>query len=243
MPDRNAAEALRGARVFVPRSSFPTAGDDEYYWVDLIGLAVVNREGVALGTRARTARHRAADHAGAGRAEEDGKPVERLIPFVSAFVDKVDLAGAAASRSTGARLLTPAAAPMRFDVITLFPELFAPFLASGVTRRAFESGQVEVVLWKPRDFADGNYRRVDDRPFGGGPGMVMLAEPLAALPRRGAAPTRGAPAPVVLFSPTGEALRQALVERLVGRRGRGAAVRPLRGHRPALHRRARRRTS
>ena len=47
--DRNAAEALRGARVFVPRSSFPTAGDDEYYWVDLIGLAVVNREGVALG--------------------------------------------------------------------------------------------------------------------------------------------------------------------------------------------------
>lgn len=50
VPDRNAAEALRGARVFVPRSSFPTAGDDEYYWVDLIGLSVVNREGVVLGT-------------------------------------------------------------------------------------------------------------------------------------------------------------------------------------------------
>jgi 16S rRNA processing protein RimM len=49
VPDRNAAEALRGARVFVPRSSFPTAGDDEYYWVDLIGLSVVNREGVVLG--------------------------------------------------------------------------------------------------------------------------------------------------------------------------------------------------
>ena len=68
---------------------------------------------------------------------------------------------------------------MRFDLITLFPELFAPFLASGVTRRAYASGQVAVHLWNPRDFAEGNYRRVDDRPFGGGPGMVMLAEPLA----------------------------------------------------------------
>ncbi|MBU2288984.1 MAG: tRNA (guanosine(37)-N1)-methyltransferase TrmD, partial [Gammaproteobacteria bacterium] len=69
---------------------------------------------------------------------------------------------------------------MRFDVITLFPDIFAPFLASGVVRRAFESKQVEVVFWNPRDFAEGNYRRVDDRPFGGGPGMVMMAEPLSA---------------------------------------------------------------
>ena len=68
---------------------------------------------------------------------------------------------------------------MRFDVVTLFPELFAPFLAAGVTRRAYESRQVDVRLWNLRDFAEGNYRRVDDRPFGGGPGMVMLAEPLA----------------------------------------------------------------
>ena len=68
---------------------------------------------------------------------------------------------------------------MRFDVITLFPELFQPFLQSGVTRRAFETGQVEVKLWNPRDHAEGGYRRVDDRPFGGGPGMVMMAEPLA----------------------------------------------------------------
>ena len=64
---------------------------------------------------------------------------------------------------------------MRFDVITLFPELFEPFLKVGITRRAYESGQVEVQLTNPRDFASGNYRRVDDRPFGGGPGMVMMA--------------------------------------------------------------------
>jgi tRNA (guanine37-N1)-methyltransferase len=68
---------------------------------------------------------------------------------------------------------------MRFDVVTLFPELFAPFLASGVTRRAYETKQVDVRLWNPRDFAEGNYRRVDDRPFGGGPGMVMMGAPLS----------------------------------------------------------------
>jgi tRNA (guanine37-N1)-methyltransferase len=64
---------------------------------------------------------------------------------------------------------------MRFDVITLFPELFTPFVTSGVTRRAYESGAVEVRFWNPRDFAVGNYRRVDDRSFGGGTGMVKMA--------------------------------------------------------------------
>ena len=53
---------------------------------------------------------------------------------------------------------------MRFDVVTLFPELFAPHLTTGVTRRAFETRQVDVQLWPLRDFADNNYRRVDDRP-------------------------------------------------------------------------------
>ena len=101
---------------------------------------------------------------------------------------------------------------MRFDVLTLFPELFAPFLTSGVTRRAFESKQVEVVLWNPRDHAEGNYRRVDDRPFGGGPGMVMMAEPLSAC-LDAALAARGAAAPVILFSPAGEVLRHPAVER------------------------------
>jgi tRNA (guanine-N1)-methyltransferase len=71
---------------------------------------------------------------------------------------------------------------MRFDILTIFPELFAPHLTHGVTRRAFESRQVDVRLWPLRDFADDNYRRVDDRPYGGGPGMVMLAEPLERAP-------------------------------------------------------------
>lgn len=105
---------------------------------------------------------------------------------------------------------------MRFDVITLFPELFAPFLTHGVTRRAYESGLVEVRFWNPRDFAEGGYRRVDDRPFGGGPGMVMLAEPLTRCLERLRADRLAcaAPdAPTVLFSPVGDVLTHAGVER------------------------------
>lgn len=100
---------------------------------------------------------------------------------------------------------------MRFDVVTLFPELFEPFLQVGVTRRAYEAGLVQVRLWNLRDFAEGNYRRVDDRPFGGGPGMVMMAEPLARCLAavRG---ERGDGAPVVLFSPTGSRIDHAAVE-------------------------------
>ena len=103
---------------------------------------------------------------------------------------------------------------MRFDIITLLPELFEPFLKSGVTRRAYESGLVDVHLWNPRDFASGNYRRVDDRPFGGGPGMVMMAEPLMAC-LKAIRQERGdarAQAPLVLFSPIGQTLNHAAVQ-------------------------------
>jgi len=101
---------------------------------------------------------------------------------------------------------------VRFDVVTLFPELFAPFLAAGVTRRAYEQKLVDVRLWSLRDFAEGNYRRVDDRPFGGGPGMVMMAPPLARCLQAVKA-ERADGAPVVLFSPIGERIDHAGVER------------------------------
>ncbi len=101
---------------------------------------------------------------------------------------------------------------MRFDVITLFPELFAAHLVHGVTRRAFESGQVEVHLWPLRDFGDAPHARVDDRPYGGGPGMVLLAEPLdRALAAIRAARADAVAAPLVNFSPAGERLRQDTV--------------------------------
>jgi tRNA (guanine37-N1)-methyltransferase len=105
---------------------------------------------------------------------------------------------------------------MRFDVITIFPELFAPFMQSGINRRAFEaqpdgSKLVDLRFTNTRDFADGNYRRTDDRPFGGGPGMVMMAEPLARAVEAIQA-DRQDHCPVVLFSPIGSQLNHAQVQ-------------------------------
>ncbi|MDP1647389.1 MAG: tRNA (guanosine(37)-N1)-methyltransferase TrmD [Rubrivivax sp.] len=100
---------------------------------------------------------------------------------------------------------------MRFDVVTLFPELFAPHLSQGITRRAFASAQVDVRLWPLRDFADDAYRRVDDRPYGGGPGMVMLAEPLLRALAAIAAERGVARPAVVHFTPTGRRIDQAVV--------------------------------
>lgn len=88
--DRDSAELLRGARIFVPRSAFPQAKTDEYYWVDLIGLQVVNREGVALG-QVQELMSTGPQTVLVLAYEQDGKSLERMIPFVSAFVDKVDL--------------------------------------------------------------------------------------------------------------------------------------------------------
>jgi len=67
---------------------------------------------------------------------------------------------------------------IRFDVVTLFPEMFAAIAGSGITSRALEAGLYSLTTWNPRDFTTDKYRTVDDRPYGGGPGMVMLAEPL-----------------------------------------------------------------
>jgi 16S rRNA processing protein RimM len=89
--DRSTAELLRGARIFIARSSFPTAAKDEFYWVDLMGLAVVNREGVSLGI--------VKDLISTGpqtviviETEIEGKKIETLVPFVSVYVDDVSLA-------------------------------------------------------------------------------------------------------------------------------------------------------
>jgi tRNA (guanine37-N1)-methyltransferase len=106
---------------------------------------------------------------------------------------------------------------MQFDVITLFPEMFAALTQSGVTRRAFEQKRWGLSLWNPRDFTTDNHRTVDDRPYGGGPGMVMLAKPLeetiqAAKQRQ---VVSGLPAPrVVYMSPQGRQLDHERVMRL-----------------------------
>jgi tRNA (guanine37-N1)-methyltransferase len=109
---------------------------------------------------------------------------------------------------------------MRFDVVTLFPELIAPHLVQGITRRAYE-GPVQVKTWSPRDFTDDAYRRVDDRPYGGGAGMVMLVQPLLRTLDAISA-ERGGPATVIHFTPTGRRLDQALVQELAA--GPGAVL-------------------
>jgi tRNA (guanine37-N1)-methyltransferase len=102
---------------------------------------------------------------------------------------------------------------MRIDVLTLVPDFIRQSAALGVVGRAAEKGLLAVEAWNPRDYATGNYRRVDDRVFGGGPGMLMLAEPMGAClaAARAAAPE---PAPVVYLTPQGEPLTQAIVREL-----------------------------
>ena len=106
---------------------------------------------------------------------------------------------------------------MQFDVVTLFPEMFAALTQSGVTRRAFEQGKCGLSLWNPRDFTTDNHRTVDDRPYGGGPGMVMMARPLeatiTAAKQRQTALGLAAPR-VVFMSPQGRALTHERVTQL-----------------------------
>ena len=109
---------------------------------------------------------------------------------------------------------------MRIDVITLFPELFSAHLVHGVTKRAFEPSRIDVHLWPLRTFGDAPHARVDDRPYGGGPGMVLLAEPLErALAAIRAARAEATPAPLISFSPAGVPLRQSRVAELAGSPG------------------------
>jgi len=102
---------------------------------------------------------------------------------------------------------------MRIDVLTLFPDFIDQSASFGVVGRARERGLLQLHGWNPRDYAQGNYRRVDDRPFGGGPGMVMLIEPLRACLAAARAAGAG-PAPLVYLTPQGRPLTQAKVREL-----------------------------
>jgi len=105
-----------------------------------------------------------------------------------------------------------------FDVITLFPQMFDALTQCGITRRAAEQGRYVLKTWNPRDFTTDNHRTVDDRPYGGGPGMVMLGEPLAAAinaARERQAAAGIAKSRVVYLSPQGRLLTHAVVKEMV----------------------------
>ena len=104
---------------------------------------------------------------------------------------------------------------IRFDVVTLFPEMLAAVTASGITARALQRGLWQVQAWNPRDFTTDAYRSVDDRPYGGGPGMVMLGEPLEKALDAVHAAGGG---PVLYLSPQGRRLDHAKVVEVAGRK-------------------------
>jgi tRNA (guanine37-N1)-methyltransferase len=106
---------------------------------------------------------------------------------------------------------------MQFDVVTLFPEMFTAITQSGITRRAFEQKKCALSLWNPRDFTSDKHRTVDDRPYGGGPGMVMMVKPLEAAVQAAKArqTEQGLAVPrVVYMSPQGKALTHERVMQL-----------------------------
>lgn len=113
---------------------------------------------------------------------------------------------------------------LRFDAITLFPEMFAAVTESGISRRALERGLWSLQCWNPRDCATDNHRTVDDRPYGGGPGMVMLAAPLEQSIRAAqlARVQAGVSTKVIYLSPQGAPLTHLKVRELAG--GEGAVL-------------------
>ena len=109
---------------------------------------------------------------------------------------------------------------MHFDVITLFPEMFDAITQYGVTRRAAEQGKLVLRTWNPREFTIDKHRSVDDRPYGGGPGMLMLAEPLAqaiATAKQSQAQTGVVKSCVIHLSPQGRQLTHEVVKELLDR--------------------------
>jgi tRNA (guanine37-N1)-methyltransferase len=106
---------------------------------------------------------------------------------------------------------------MRFDVLTLFPEIFQGYLTQSILKRALDRGLVSIHLWNIRDWAKGKHKSVDDRPFGGGPGMVLMPGPVFDAVEA-IRPLDLEPGELVLLTPTGERLTQPLIQQLATQR-------------------------
>lgn len=106
---------------------------------------------------------------------------------------------------------------MQFDIVTIFPDFFGSILAHGVLKRALSGGQLAVRLHDLRDFTEDRHRTVDDRPFGGGPGMVLKPEPIFRAVESIKSEDGAREVPVILLSPQGRLLRQPVVEELARR--------------------------
>ena len=105
---------------------------------------------------------------------------------------------------------------MQIAIVTIFPQMFDSFVCEGMTRRALETGQLQLEFRNPRDFTEDSHRQVDDRPYGGGPGMVMMAEPLNQAIGSARAAVRGR---VIYLSPQGRQLKQERARELASEAG------------------------
>ena len=103
---------------------------------------------------------------------------------------------------------------MWIGIISLFPEIFGPFLKFGVLGRGIDSELIKIDFWNPRDFSDDPNNAVDDKPYGGGPGMVMRAQPIFSA-IEAAKKEQGTDLHVVYLSPQGELLNQAVLKRFL----------------------------
>ena len=150
------------------------------------------------------------------------KPSENVEVLIKKYMAKIEqeAAGAAATTPTTQEAVSPEASTawgelknMRFDVLTLFPDLFQGYLTQSLLKLAIQNGLVQINLWNIRDWATGKHHQVDDRPFGGGPGMVLMVEPLFAAVEAVQA-KHAEPGQLILLTPAGERLTQPLVREL-----------------------------
>jgi len=231
--DRDAARALTRAEIQVEKAVLPALDPGEYYWHQLEGLEVISQFGGTerpLGRVQRLMETGANDVLVVQGSEASGDRRERLIPYLPdrswwigtrtfeppKKVKALDQARRTDAGADRAGIMTTISEPkLRIGVISLFPEMFQAIRDYGITRRTLEQGLATLECWNPRDFTEDRHATVDDRPYGGGPGMVMLIEPL----RQAIAAARqslGAQTPVIYLSPQGEPLRQPRVEQLMG---------------------------
>jgi tRNA (guanine37-N1)-methyltransferase len=218
----------RDFTIEIPQAEARPLEPDEYFLHDLEGLSVVTPDGRAVGTVASVG------EGGGGILLTVRKPAGGAfdLPFASSICTEIDLRARriVADLPQGLENLAeaeevaeaprepapePAAPRLRVDLVTIFPAMFAPLLAEGVVARAIKAGIVEVRTWDLRDFTADRHRSTDDLAYGGGAGMVMLAEPLfrcvEAIRKdgpEGAAPT------VILTSPQGESFRHETAREL-----------------------------
>jgi tRNA (guanine37-N1)-methyltransferase len=216
--DRSAAEALRGCLVLADAALLPKLPPGEYYWYELVGCRV-EEGGRELGTIREIWETGAHDVL----VVEGDDGARRLLPATRELLKEVDTAGRRVVVEGIPGLFEAvdargSAKVLRIDVITIFPDLFGPFLEQATVGIARRQGAVEIALHDLRGWSRDRHRSVDDAPYGGGPGMVMKPEPLVEAIEAIAGP-RGPEreARVVLLSPQGRPLAQCDLEDLASR--------------------------